>query len=80
MDSDSRAVAPIFSGMAQRKPAAPRRIKKPAPRWGVYLFRKKADYLGWVDAPDRVSALAQALEEHKVSSRDRFRLSVVRER
>ena len=54
---------------------APREL----PRWGVYLFRKKAERLGSVKADSQEEALTRAVEEYGAHVKERWRISVKRE-
>jgi hypothetical protein len=54
-----------------------RPTKKPAcAGWRVSLIRKRAEFLGRVQAPDREAAEAAAIEEFKLNDEQRKRLVV----
>ena len=43
-------------------------------RWRVSLIRKRGEFLGYVEAPDREAAEAAAVEEFKLTAEQRKRL------
>jgi hypothetical protein len=53
--------------------------KEPAARWAVYLFRKKRERLGSVEAKDIDEAVRKPIEEFQIREAGRRRLSVQRE-
>jgi hypothetical protein len=54
-----------------------RPTKKPEPRWWrVSLIRKRTEFLGRVEAPDREAAEVAAVEEFKLTEEQRKRLVV----
>ena len=46
--------------------------------WQVYMLRKKAVWIGRVEAKDEAEARRKAIEELKIPERDRFKISVQR--
>jgi hypothetical protein len=60
------------------------RLKKPRevvqPRWGVYVLRQKAERIGSVEARDEKEALERAFKEYAIEMRQRWLISVQRER
>jgi hypothetical protein len=47
-------------------------------RWSVSLFRKRAEELGSIEAPDELSAIARAVAEFKIPPELRNRIVVVK--
>ena len=44
--------------------------------WAVYIFRRKGERLGTVEARDAAEALKKAIDEFEIREPDRWRLSV----
>lgn len=53
---------------------------KKVPRWGIYLLRKRGQYIGSVEAPDAKAAIATAIKKFGITDPNRQqRLSAQRE-
>ena len=48
-------------------------------RWGVYKLKKKAERIGYVQAPDAESAIERSMETLAIEESERWRISVQRE-
>jgi hypothetical protein len=56
-----------------------RTTKKPAPRrWRASLIRKRTEFLGRVEAPDRDAAIAKAIDFFGITDPERQRRVIVR--